>query len=263
MADQLRPRKSLPRELETPSGDKRSAPRAARRHERTLPPAALGDEVGGERRAASARVVRDDEHGVLAQDVADVGSEALRGSDERRAATAIELRSVDVNSEAGLAFTEEDTRGGCDGVAGEILVGGSRDRGGGLLRVDRPAHRRTGERLALAEANDDSNRARRDGLTKPTKRAVTTTEAHVQIVTRERAAFKKWAAPDYVIIWFDGPTRVRLTVERLAGEAGRTLRAAGWKALSGGRHRRTVSLAALPEVLAQIGELLAEKGSGR
>lgn len=252
----------LPRELETPRSDERSAPSATRRRERALPSAALGDKVGGKRRAAPARVVRNDEHGVLPQDVADVSGEARRLGDERRAPTPVELRTVDVDGEAGLALAKKHTRRRRNGVADEVFVGGSGNDRGGLCRVDRPTQRRAGEGLALAKADDNADRARRHRLSEPSEagRRSTTTEAHVRSVTRERAAFKKWAAPDYVIVWFDGPSRVRLTIERFA-DAADALVAAGWKEMDGGRFRRTTTLKALPQVLMRVGELLAEKGS--
>lgn len=218
---------------------------------------AAGDEVRGQRRAATARVAGDDQDGVLSQDAAQVGREALGLGGERCAPAAIVLRTEDVQGQAGLALTQEDTRGRRDGVAGEVAVRGRRDGRRGLLRVDGPSKRRTGKRAALAEAHDDADRARGDGAAEGA--GADATEGHVLSVVQVKRVLKKWAAPDYVLIWFDkgDPTRARLTVEHVDPLRAVYLVRGGWRECQSGRYTRTVPLAELASTLATIGRVIS------
>lgn len=216
---------------------------------------ATRDKVGGQRRVPPARVAGDDQDGVLAQHVAQVGREALGLRGERGAPTAIVLRAEDVEGQAGLALAEEDARRGCDGIAGEVAVRGGRDRRRRLLRVDGAPERRPGQRAALAEADDDADRARGDRTAQGANGA--TSESHVLSLVHQRAAFKKWAAPNYVVIWFDGPGRLRLTVEHVDAIRGAKLAAAGWREVASGRYRRTVRAHELAMQLALVGAMYA------
>lgn len=239
------------------SCDERVAPSLLADSERTRGLGAPRDEVCGERRVAAARVAGDDQYGVLPEHCAQIGGEALSLGGERRAAAAVVLRPKDVEGQAGLALTEEDARRGRDGVAGEVAV---RGRGNGrrrLLRVDGAPKGRAGKRAALPEADDDADRARGHGAAQGASTA--TSESHVLSVVQAQRVLKKWAAPDYVLIWFDkgDPSRVRLTVEHVDPLRGHSLVAAGWQERKGGRYTRVVERDDLATTLTAIGRMIS------
>ncbi|MBE7447460.1 MAG: hypothetical protein HS111_00785 [Kofleriaceae bacterium] len=82
-------------------------------------------------------------------------------------------------------------------------------------------------------------------------------ENRVLSLTRARSVYKTWAAPHYVVIWFDGPGRTRLTVEHVDAIRGSLLIEAGWRRMGGGRYRRTVKLHDLAAQLELIGQIYA------
>ena len=241
------------------SCDERVAPRLPTDSDRARPPRASGHEVRRQRRAGSARVAGDDQDGVLAQDGTEVGGEAL-GALAQVGATSIVLRAEDVDRDRGLALPQVDAGHGRDGVAVEVAARRGRDRRRGLLRVDDAPQGRRPKGLALAETNRDADRARRDRLAQPapeTTLDVSAAEAHALSVVHQRAAFKKWAAPNYVVIWFDGPGRLRLTVEHMDAVRGARLVAAGWREVASGQYRRTVKAHELAAQLALVGSAYA------
>lgn len=214
---------------------------------------AARDEVRGERRVPSARVAGDDQDRVLSEDVADVGGEALRLGGKRRASTAIVLRPKDVEGQAGLTLAEKDTRGRRHGVAGEVAVRGRRNGRRGLLRVDGAAQRRAGQRAALPEADHDADLARGDGAPEGS-----TAEGHVLSVIQERRVLKKWAAPNYVLIWFDrsDAAHVRVTLEHVDPLRAKFLVRSGWRETKAGCYSRAVSCTELASTLAMVGRVI-------
>lgn len=245
-----------PPSSDTASCDEGVAARLLPDRERARGLGAACDEIGRKRRAAAARVAGDDQHRVLAQDVAQVGGEALGLGRKRGTTTAIVLRPKDVEGQAGLALPEEDARGGRDGVAGEVAVRGRRNGRRGLLRVDGAAQRRTGERAPLAESDDDADLTRGDGTPEGA-----TTEGHVLSVVQSRRVLKKWAAPDFVLIWFDrnDTTRVRLTLEHVDPMRGKFLVRGGWRESKSkpGQYTRSIKRTDLAVALAAAGRVIA------
>lgn len=232
--------------LRTPSRDQGRSSRRSRVTDRTSSAAALRDDVRGQGRRAVARVRRDDKHGVLAQDVPKVGRKATRLRDDRRATAPVVLRAKDVDGETGLALTRKDARRGRDRVAGEVRARRGGDGGRRLRRIDGAAQRALGQGLALAEADQDADGTGRDGASEAA-------ESHVLSLVDQRRRLKKWAAEDYILIWFGRGDTVRLTTEHVDPIRGSWLRNAGWKRMVPGRYTRTCTLDELPNILLRLG----------
>jgi len=242
-------------ESDAARGGKGVAPCLSADDDRARSPRTPRDKVRRQGRTGSTRVAGDDQDGVLAQHGAEVSGEAL-GALAQLGATAIVLGAEDIDRDRGLTLAQVDAGHGCDRVAVEVATRGGRNRRRGLLRVDDAAQGRRPKGLTLAESDCDADRTRRDGLAQPAP-DVSTAEAHALSVVHQRAAHKKWAAPHYVVIWFDGPGRLRLTVEHMDAIRGVKLVEAGWREIASGRYRRTVKLHELATQLAVVGAVYA------
>ncbi len=88
-------------------------------------------------------------------------------------------------------------------------------------------------------------------------------EGHVVSLVERRIRGKRWAAPDFVVVFLEYDARRRkvvasVTVEHLPAmcRTARTLE--GWRHLKDGRWRKRVDLDELPEALELVGRAIVE-----